>query len=170
MDRAAWQATATGSWRVGHNWLSMQAILTLEGEALISFTSELINWDSWFVLGIGACIYILALVARLVKNPPAMQETLVQFLGWEDPWTREGLPTPVFFPGEFHGLYSPWGCKESDTTKPLSLSYTSYKPHLFIHSFNQHLCTTCQRLLHETNDLLVCFSHLTHLRSTCFGV
>ena len=26
------------------------------------------------------------------------------------PWRR--LPTPVFWPGEFHGLYSPWGCKE----------------------------------------------------------
>ena len=26
-----------------------------------------------------------SLVAQLVKNPPAMQETLVQFLGWEDP-------------------------------------------------------------------------------------
>ena len=25
------------------------------------------------------------LVAQLVKNPPAMQETLVWFLGWEDP-------------------------------------------------------------------------------------
>ena len=25
------------------------------------------------------------LVAQLVKNPPSMQETLVQFLGWEDP-------------------------------------------------------------------------------------
>jgi len=25
-----------------------------------------------------------SLVARLVKNPPAMQETPVQFLGWED--------------------------------------------------------------------------------------
>ena len=25
-----------------------------------------------------------ALVAQLVKNPPAMQETLVRFLGWED--------------------------------------------------------------------------------------
>ena len=24
-------------------------------------------------------------IAQLVKNPPAMQETLVQFLGWEDP-------------------------------------------------------------------------------------
>ena len=26
-----------------------------------------------------------SLVAQLVKNPPALQETLVQFLGWEDP-------------------------------------------------------------------------------------
>ena len=26
-----------------------------------------------------------SLVAQLVKNPPGMQETLVQFLGWEDP-------------------------------------------------------------------------------------
>ena len=23
-------------------------------------------------------------IAQLVKNPPVMQETLVQFLGWED--------------------------------------------------------------------------------------
>ena len=27
------------------------------------------------------------------------------------PWSREGLPTPVFWPGEFHGLYSPQGRK-----------------------------------------------------------
>ena len=27
----------------------------------------------------------------------------------------------MFWPGEFHGLYCPWGCKESDTTEPLSL-------------------------------------------------
>ena len=26
-----------------------------------------------------------SLIARLVKNPPAMQETPVRFLGWEDP-------------------------------------------------------------------------------------
>ena len=30
-------------------------------------------------------------------------------------------PTPVFWPGEFHGLYSPWGHKESDTAERLSL-------------------------------------------------
>ena len=33
----------------------------------------------------------------MVKNLPAMQETLVQFLGREDPWRRDRLPTPVFF-------------------------------------------------------------------------
>ena len=36
------------------------------------------------------------------------------------PWRRE--PTPVFWPGEFHGLYSPWGHKESDITERISLS------------------------------------------------
>ena len=33
------------------------------------------------------------------------------------PWRRDGLPTPVFWPGEFHGLYSPLGCKESGMTE-----------------------------------------------------
>ena len=42
------------------------------------------------------------------------------------PWRREWQPTPVFLYGEFHGLrslvgYSPWGCKESDTTEWLTL-------------------------------------------------
>ena len=37
------------------------------------------------------------------------------------PWRRERLPTQVFWPGEFHGLYSPWGHKESDITEKLSL-------------------------------------------------
>ena len=41
-----------------------------------------------------------------VKSPPGMQETQVQSLGWEDPWRREWLPTPVFLLGEFHGQSS----------------------------------------------------------------
>ena len=41
------------------------------------------------------------------------------------PWRREWLPTPVFFPGEFHGQrslagYSPWEHKEWDTTEWLA--------------------------------------------------
>ena len=39
------------------------------------------------------------------------------------PWRRERLPTPVLWPGEFHGLYSPWGCKESDMTERLLLHF-----------------------------------------------
>ena len=38
------------------------------------------------------------------------------------PWRRKWQPIPVFLPGKFHGQrnlvgYSPWSCKESDTTK-----------------------------------------------------
>ena len=61
-----------------------------------------------------------SLIAQLVKNTPAMQKTLVGLLGWEDSWRRDRLPTPVFWPGEFHGLCSWWDHKESDTTEPLS--------------------------------------------------
>ena len=41
---------------------------------------------------------------QLVKNPPAMQETWVWSLGWEDPLEKGILATPIFWPGEFHGL------------------------------------------------------------------
>ena len=58
------------------------------------------------------------LIPQLVKNQPAMPETWVRKI----PWRTERLPTPVFWPGEFHELYSPWGCKELDTTEQLSPS------------------------------------------------
>ena len=105
------------------------------------------------------------------KNPPAMQETLVWFLGREDPlekathssilglplwlswqriclqcgrpgfdpwvgtnsWRRQRLPSPVFWPGEFHGLYSPRGCKEPDRTERLS-PHSSWKPPFYFFS------------------------------------
>ena len=34
-------------------------------------------------------LYHVSLIAQSVKNPPAMQETWVQFLGWEDPLEKE---------------------------------------------------------------------------------
>ena len=52
-----------------------------------------------------------SLVAQLIKNPPAMQETWVRSLGWKDPLEREKPPTPVFWPREFHGLCIPWAAK-----------------------------------------------------------
>ena len=71
-----------------------------------------------------------SLVAQLVKNPPAMRETWVRSLSWEDPLEKgkatysrilENRRIGEFWPGEFHGLYSPWGRKELDTTEQLSL-------------------------------------------------
>ena len=59
-----------------------------------------------------------------VKNPPAMQETWVQFLIGKIPWKRAWQPTLVFLPEKSHGQrslvgYSPWGGKESDTAERL---------------------------------------------------
>ena len=63
----------------------------------------------------------VSLVARTVKNLPAMQETWVQSLGQEDPLEKGMATHSVFLPEESHGQrslggYSPWGCKESDMT------------------------------------------------------
>ena len=96
--RIPWTAEPGGlqsmvSQRVRHNWSETLSII-------------------WSSLG-------LPLVAQLVKNLPAMQETWVQSLGWKIPWRREKPPTPVFWPGELHGLSCPRGRKESNTTERL---------------------------------------------------
>ena len=65
-------------------------------------------------------------VAQLVKNLPAMQETWAQSLGWEDPLEKGMAITPVFWPGDFHVLYSSWGHEESDMTDQLSLRCAHY--------------------------------------------
>ena len=60
---------------------------------------------------------------QLVKNPPAMQETWVQSLGWEDP-LEKGKATHSSILAWRIPWTSPWGCKESDTTERLSFSHT----------------------------------------------
>ena len=55
-----------------------------------------------------------SLVAELVKNLPAIQETQVQSWVGEIPWIRKWQPTPVFLLGKSHGQrslegYGPWG-------------------------------------------------------------
>ena len=44
-------------------------------------------------------------------------KSLTRLSNWTD-W-----PTPVFWPGEFHARYSPWACKESDTTEGLNWNW-----------------------------------------------
>ena len=67
-----------------------------------------------------------SLVVRRVKNPPAMWETWVRSLGWENPLeegmaTHPSQPNPTYLENP-HGErslagYSPWVRKESDTTE-----------------------------------------------------
>ena len=67
-------------------------------------------------------MYSPPLIVQLVKNLPAIRRP--QFNSWVEktPGGRERLPTTVFWPGEFHGLYSPWSLKESGMNEQLSLS------------------------------------------------
>ena len=54
----------------------------------------------------------------------------------KESWRRKWRPTPVFLPGESRGQrnlvgYSPWDCKESDTTSN-SVRQHPYKESLFV--------------------------------------
>ena len=59
-----------------------------------------------------------SLVAQLVKNLPAMWESWVQSLGWEDPLEKGKATYSSILE---NSMESPWGRKELDTTEQLSL-------------------------------------------------
>ena len=74
-------------------------------------------------------IYSLILIAQMVKNLPAIQETRVRSLGQKVPWREKQQPTPELLPGVFSGQrslvgYNPWTCKEEDMTEQLSYTLT----------------------------------------------
>ena len=58
----------------------------------------------------------------MVKNPPAMQETSIRSLGWEDPLEKEmtmhsSILAWIIPWTEEPGGYNPWSHKELDTTE-----------------------------------------------------
>ena len=63
-----------------------------------------------------------SLVAQLVKNLPAMRETCVRYLGWEDPLENVKANHSSILAWRIPGLHSPWSSKVLDMTKQLSLS------------------------------------------------
>ena len=103
-------------------------------EAVSMLTSASWDWESWETILQSLQIeefqtdykgffsqflgdFWASLIVQLVKNLPAMWETWVWSLGWEDP-LEEGMDNP-------HGqrilaAYSLWGHKELDTTEQLS--------------------------------------------------
>ena len=94
---------------------------TEEPDGLQSLESQRVS-----IVRLGVCPCGASLVAQMVKNLSATQETQVGKI----PWRRKWQPTPVFLPEESHGPrslagYSPWGRKESDKTEWLTLSLTA---------------------------------------------
>ena len=65
--------------------------------------------------------FIFVLVAQIVKNLPALQETGIRSLGWED-HLEKGMATHSttlawrILQIKETDRYSPWACKELDTT------------------------------------------------------
>ena len=77
------------------------------------------------------CLNGVSLVAQMVKSLPAVPETWVLSVGWEDPLEKKMQPTLVFLLGKFYGQrslvsYSPRDCKGSDTTEQLTHIYTQH--------------------------------------------
>ena len=137
-----------GSHRVGHDWsdLAVAAAYLKMGFPCSSAGKESACYagDPSSIPGSGSSPgegigYPLqyswaSLVAQMVKNPPAVWETWVRSLGWEDPLVQ-GMAT--------HGQrslvgYSAWGRKESDTTE------TKHSIYLKIQALNTSFCVYAQ--------------------------
>ena len=116
---------ASSHWLLNPIKTSMFIELRMEmGQALSKKKKKTKSWNSTVL----TWIYQFfnhersSLVAQMIKNLPAMQETGVWSLGQKGLLEKEMVPTPVFLPGEFHGQrslvnYGPWDPKELDMTE-----------------------------------------------------
>ena len=64
----------------------------------------------------------VSLIAQLVKNPPAMQETWVQSLGWEDPLEKEKATHSSILAWRISWTVQSMGSQKLNRTEQLSLS------------------------------------------------
>ena len=84
----------------------------------------------------------------VAKNPPVMQERRISSWVGKIPCRRKWQPTPVFVPGESHGqkslvAYSPWGCKELNTTERLNNYNKMWSLSEYCSCFQCQLLTQC---------------------------
>ena len=124
-----------------------------------------------------------SLVAQLVKNPPAMQETWVRSLGWEDP-LEKGKATYSSILVWRIPWTCPWGHKESDRTEQLSLYLLSklskiktyhFKLRLYCNRFNLYKSSNQSNSSILDNVINITYINFLTLnqsflsRSTCCG-
>ena len=103
-----------------------QAFSSCSEQGLISSCNELLSyWSGFFCCGGFPC-------GSSSKESTCNSGDLGSIPGLGRSRGGERLPIPVFWPGEFHGLYSPWGRKESDTTERLSVSLSLVTEHVLL--------------------------------------
>ena len=95
------------------------------------FTGAPFTCSLWLNVGLTSAGWGASQVVLAVKNLAAIQEMWVWSLGWEDYLEKEMATCSSVLSGKFHGQrslagYSPWDCRESDTTERLSSSTLIY--------------------------------------------
>ena len=112
---------------VGCDFL-LQGIFLTQGS-----NPSLLHWLADSLPG-QAHMYGASLVAQLVKNLSAMQETWVQSLGWKNP-----LEKGIAIHSSILAWRIPWSGKELDMIEPLLLSLSHIYIYGYIHAFNMQV-------------------------------
>ena len=99
-------------------------------------------------------------VAQLVKNPPAIWETWVQSLGWEEP-LEKGMVThsSILSWRILYTSHSPCGCKESNTSEQLSLSLIILESWEEVLNLNTHTNSEYSEVVGMLTSWIVMFIH-----------
>ena len=127
--RWAWVWVNSGSWwwtgRPGVLWFMGSQRVRCDWVTELNWTDHIFRFPAWCNTKESTC------QCRKCKR--------CGFSPWAGKihWRRKWQPTPVFLPGESHGQrglvgYSPWGCKELDTTEQLSM----HTPSIFLCLFS----------------------------------
>ena len=84
-----WNASSRLSYKKKKLWIHLVVSLSQTSSHVLSCHLERLTWKGTDIsshqLPGAESAHGAILIAQLVKNPPAMQKTLVQFLGQEDP-------------------------------------------------------------------------------------
>ena len=134
IPRGAWQATVHGvtkSQTQLSDWVHLHQQKQQDLFKMIALGAEIQRGEmGWMLLIFIVHVVILGFCGGSDSKKYAYNRGRPGFHPWfqKIPWRKAWQPTAVFMPGEFHGQrslmgYSPWDCKESNTTERIMLSH-----------------------------------------------
>ena len=115
MNKAAGNTSTNISWRLFPVLLDKYPEVEFLGHMIILFFN-FFNKCQTVLYNIYTISWI-CLVAQLVKDPPAVWETWVQSLGWEDPLEKGTATHSSILAWRITWTVYPWGHKKSDMTE-----------------------------------------------------